>query len=111
MISELGIARSHNLPAEINGALDEPWQFAGEVKGRRPWVDVFCEHCNRMEIPLGRPTPPKMLTIVTLKGYRFITDDLMEVIVYFGRCDECNRCFWARSGPPFTHARYQPVHA
>jgi hypothetical protein len=39
--------------------------------------------------------------MVSLTPRRFVTDDMLEVMVYFGICIECGAVYWARQGPPF----------
>jgi hypothetical protein len=47
----------------------------------------------------------KPTVIVDLTRYVFVTDDMIEVLVYFGACPECAAIYWARSGPPFRRVR------
>ena len=90
------------------GRFDQPWNFIGEVKTNQRSVVCHCLKCNQRE-PIYRDNPNWVdyapLITVNCDGYLFITDDMIEVMVYFGVCRECDSVFWARSGPPFRRAR------
>jgi len=94
--------------------LDEPWVFVGEVKGDRYAVRAICRKCT------ARPTyaplsvydrPQAIYYEVDMRGYLFVTDDMIECMVYFGVCRKCDSVHWARQGPPFKRAHcLVPAH-
>lgn len=108
MISETTLMDCENVPPEMASRFDRPWHFLGEVKTKRPWLQATCNRCD--DRPSLFASPPSRLgdetyQIVELKGYLFITDDRLEVVVYFGVCPGCDAVYWARQGPPFRRAR------
>ena len=99
-----------NVPPEMLGRFDQPWTFVGEVKGDRPYLQALCKRCEERNRPMLFSADPSPLynvvyQIVDLVGHLFITDDMIEVVVYFGVCGECDAVHWARQGPPFKRAR------
>lgn len=106
MISETAIMDVENLPDEIAVWFDRPWNFVGEVKRKScpSFVDVACRRCSGSLVSFDLSTAITT-TKVALKGYLFITDDMIEVTVYFGVCETCGSVYWAREGPPFKRAR------
>lgn len=112
MISETAFLDCENLPAEMVGRFDQPWHFVGEVRRGGPSLYAGCVQCHSRRNPLqlrfypdGIASVCKPVPIVSMKGYPFITDDMIEVVVYFGVCDDCDAVHWARQGPPFKRAR------
>lgn len=107
MISETTLVSCRNVPPEMSARFDEPWIFTGEVKAYRPYEQCVCRKCSvQPSIVLSlSPSYSPMLHIVDMKGYLFITDDMIECIVYFGVCNNCDSVYWARQGPPFKRAR------
>ncbi len=111
IITDCNIIGAEGCPEEIAAAGNEPWRFLGEVPWRRPSVEVICPNCSPR--PCVIPRPHEMFDVVCsmhLDGHKFVTEDMLEVIVYWGRCPRCRRVSWARSGPPFRYAR-RYVHA
>ena len=99
-----------NCPPEMIEHFDRPWKFVAEVRGWREYINTTCKKCNK-------PRPVQFLEeipttiediryhLVAMKAYHFITDDLIEVTVYFGVCSNCSQAHWARQGPPFKRLR------
>ena len=114
MISDYGIANCEGLPPELTALLDRPWHFLGEINPRddAPSTRAVCQ-CDRSEIkPLGEmdllvePTRNE----VVMQRYKFVTDDMIEVICFIGACQKCPKVHWARLGPPFRRVRsFVPV--
>ena len=104
MISETTLVGCENLPTEMAARLDEPWVFVGEVKGDRSHQCATCNKCKPTFATFAI-AHPFAFEIVEMKGYLFITDDMIECMVYFGVCSKCNSVHWARQGPPFKRAR------
>jgi len=108
MISEAAFVGCRNLPESMARCFDVPWVFMGEVKADNRTIMMCCGKCNQRELVLdGNPgwAKCKPLVAVVLRGYRFITDDMIEVMVYFGICEKCDLVYWARSGAPFRRVR------
>jgi len=108
MISETAFIGCRNLPEGMACRFDVPWVFVGEIKTDKRLVATCCQKCNQSELVLvGNPCRAKYkpLVVVSLRGYRFITDDMIEVMVYFGTCEKCGSVYWARSGAPFRRVR------
>jgi hypothetical protein len=109
MISDANIISAENLPDEIRMLGDRPWFFHGEIKLPEPpaYFDAVCR-CQIQPLLWGPPKVPsfaaKFKTFV-LNGWDFITDDMLIVKVYVGQCEECERVYWARSGPPYQRCR------
>ena len=97
-----------NVPTEMVEQFDQPWSFMGEVKEGTPYLGVCCGKCNK-QTSYAQKLPvlelPKPFRTVDLQRYLFITDDMLEVAIYFGVCKECDTVYWARQGPPFKRAR------
>ena len=107
MISETTLMDCENIPEEMC-RFDEPWHFVGEVQSGRPYLDIICGKCSpRPAIKVLADLDPSFISFVkvSLRGYPFVTDDMIEVVVYFGICGDCDSAYWARQGPPFTRAR------
>lgn len=109
MINETTFLDTENLPPEIVGRFDEPWYFIGEVKRDVPWLQAPCSRCGRNR-RVARYDPSQDIRldtfqIVQLKAYTIITDDYIEVIIYWGTCAKCGQVAWARQGPPFSRVR------
>lgn len=108
MISETTFLDCENLPSIMADRLDQPWNFLGEVKTNHRTFMCRCGKCNTRE-PVFKPKQTYAdfapVVVVVCDDYLFITDDMIEVIVYFGVCQKCDSVYWARSGPPFRSAR------
>lgn len=115
MITETAFLDCENLPEAMAACFDRPWNFLGEVRGFAPYAMFYCKRCNRRPVSVLRTAIvdcDEMITQVYLVGHKFITDDMIEVLVYFGTCDRCHDVYWARSGPPFRRvAARVPVGA
>ena len=112
MIRETSFLDCENCPEEMSSRFDVPWNFVGEVKGDRPYLVVACGKCRSDVFEdiykyKHDPKPTSAMTFVTvdLFGKLFVTDDMIEVMVYFGVCERCESVYWAREGPPFRRAR------
>jgi hypothetical protein len=88
MITETAFIGADNLPQEMADALDLPWNFVGDIGPKfMPSGDVGPYN---VMIPCHHGLDPTELVssariyAVQLRGYLFITDDLIEVRVYFG---------------------------
>lgn len=110
MISETTFLDCENISIEMSSRFDQPWTFVGEVKKEVNYLKARCEKCNRyhnpVEINFNSITAINdVITTVMLKSYLFITDDKLEVIIFFGVCEKCDTVHWARQEPPFKRAR------
>ena len=110
MISETALMDCENVPPEMSARFDQPWHFLGEVKGSPYHLHAMCGKCLTLERDSSMwyselPIHYKPPIIVNMKSHLFITDDMLEVRVYFGVCDKCDSVYWARQGPPFKRAR------
>ncbi len=116
MITESTFVHAENLPEEMRIRLDQPWHFVGEIPPRDAerygYQRVVCTKCQEKErlkllIDFKNQHYPDSYTFssVDLKRYLFVTDDMIEVLVFFGVCQKCQAVHWARSGPPFRRAR------
>ena len=110
MITETAFFNCDNLPPEMACRFDQPWTFIGEVKTNRLHIECHCSKCARenskyLWSPATMPVPMCSMQLVSMGGRVFITDDMIEVVVYFGVCEKCDTVHWARSGPPFRRAR------
>ncbi len=110
MISETAFLDCEDTPPEMVEQFDRPWHFLGEVKGELPSVmKAYCGRCHviHFEPPqaTSQPCRPSSFQVVDLPGHQFITDDMIQVVVYFGVCGNCGAVFWARQGPPFRRVR------
>lgn len=105
MIKDFQIIGCENCPKEMMAAADLPWYFLGEV--RETWnLNIRCEKCNRPDfLVLKASSYKEVYKIHTLQKYLFITDEMLEVIIYWGCCRDCRRIYWARVGPPFKRVR------
>lgn len=108
MIKETAFIGCDNPPSVMAGRFDQPWNFIGEVKTDHRYFRCLCEKCNKREPvfvlqPMVNDFAP--LVVVECEGYLFVTDDMIEVVVYFGVRNKCDSVYWARSGPPFRRAR------
>jgi hypothetical protein len=119
VVSETSLINCENLPEEMANSFDEPWHFVGEISappdrlGGSWWIEAICV-CQKIDVLLLHANPLPIVPIhhTTLRGYKFVTDDMIETVVYFGRCEDCGRVHWARQGPPFRRARcYAGVEA
>lgn len=115
MISETALIHAENTPEIMRGTFDKPWNFVGEVKHSEPpgYLSAYCDKCNGSlisnlthNLSIGPEPVPSSFVPVHLDGFQFITDDMIEIIVYFGICPECQSIYWMRQGPPFQRARY-----
>lgn len=115
MIYETTFLDCVNVPPEMAAQFDRPWNFIGEMECDYPNMVCICEKC----IPrpsMRRPQDYERISMedtymkVYMQGHLFITDDMIEVFVWFGVCERCSAVYWARSGPPFRRAR-RYVHA
>jgi hypothetical protein len=101
-----------NPPEAMRGQFDRPWNYIGDVKTNSRFLNMICK-CQKhgtLIYPENEIPEPKQLSILTLSGYQFITDDMLEVMVFFGVCAECQRVYWGKQGPPFRRARaFVPV--
>lgn len=111
MITEAAFVGADNLPQCMAERLDVAWTFVGEVGngfGRHVgrFMNVAC-NCLRKRVSFGTSMSSMSfdISIVSMERHLFITDDMLEVWVYFGVCPECGKVYWARSGPPFRRAR------
>ena len=108
MITETAFVDCENTPAAMVGRFDDPWNFIGEVKTNHSSLRCYCEKCNRGDFqysPKEAPFEYNPIPIVDMPGYLFVTTDMIEVMVYFGVCRDCDSVYWARSGPPFRRAK------
>lgn len=102
MVSESTLIGCENLPQEMAERFDQPWFFVGEISNTRGMMmAAVCQKCEAH----NRYLDSMSYRTLTLIGHPFITDDMLEVIVYFGVCGECDSAHWARQGPPFKRAR------
>ena len=115
MISETTLLECENVPQEMAKRFDQPWFQIGTVPtGNLPCIREICQKCIDKQALTYAPIPISSYRGVTfhtvdMRGYLFITDDMIEVMVYFGVCQDCDSVYWARSGPPFQRARaYKP---
>jgi hypothetical protein len=100
MITEATFVGAENLPPEIAAALDVPWTFLGEVPpGQSPPRAFACSHGRDIfhQDPDWKQNE--------LRRFVFLTDDMIEVSIWFGQCRTCQRVGWLRQGPPFIRAR------
>jgi hypothetical protein len=109
VISETVIMGCEGVPKEMR-RFDRPWHFVGEVEGCRSHWEILCQRCCPKMTELAQWlnwAEPGVLTYhrVSLRGYPLVTDDRIEVMVYFGVCGGCDSIYWALQGPPFTRAR------
>jgi len=108
MITEAAFVGSENLPEEMSAVMDRPWNFVGVIQDHPPAVHCHCDKCNqRMPVRVcggSEWAPSRTIRTICLRMYRFITDDMIEVYIYFGIC-QCGAVYWARSGPPFRRVR------
>lgn len=100
------------LPAVMAAELDRAWVFVGEYpryffeEGCRPSLWVLCQsrkckpQMNWLET--SGDVQDSFATIANLDRYLFITDDNLEVFIFFGKCAKCDTVYWARQGPPFS---------
>jgi len=100
-------------PPEIRETLDMPWHFLGVVpanSAHRAHLALCTSCCNvNFQISPCR-SPCKSDTtdpVVNLLPYHLLTDDLLQVLVYWGRCGGCGRVYWAQTGPPFRRSPRQ----
>ena len=101
MIQETAFLSCDNVPDKMRRQFDRPWQFVGEVEATQPVYRAVCRKCSETpRICDARTIEKSVWHAVTLDGYKFVTDDMIEVMVYFGVCD-CGAVYWARQGPPF----------
>lgn len=110
MISETELMDMENLPPEMANSFDRPWHFLGEVNnGFTNLVNAICK-CSTQSLfsPCVSVTEDDFL-VMDMKAYKFITGDMIEVIVWFGVCETCGRVTWARQGPPFKRARFMAM--
>jgi hypothetical protein len=114
LISETTLMDCENVPPEMVARFDQAWHFVGEVNAEQPsdpapFMRAICKVCHQRPVlryPANSgPITRDMVPYVEMRGYKFITDDMIEVMVYFGICEKCDRVYWARSGPPFRRAR------
>jgi rubredoxin len=107
IMSEAMFVGCANLPECMDRALDLPWNYVGDVDRPRHWIQAICKKCSprpSLFEPLPKSFKPYFV-IVDLAAYQFVTDDMLEITVYFGRCSTCGRVYWAKQGPPFRRAR------
>ena len=107
MISETALLDCEDVPACMSERFDQPWHFVGEVEPKHYSLNAVCMRCADRPIRLKEQIRVEEIIyqIVPMQSYLFITDDMIEVTIYFGVCDKCDRVYWARQGPPFTRAR------
>ena len=109
ILPETAFLDCENVPSEMAECFDKPWYFVGEVTGVRPHLQYICNRCSARRMPslfdVNALTDYEPIHVVAMRGHRFITDDMLEVVVYFGVCEHCGRVHWARQGPPFKRAR------
>jgi hypothetical protein len=70
-----------------------------------PHLRVACGCLQKDLAKLDRSLFRPEMRVVEMPGRTFITDDMIEVVVYFGVCGGCDSVYWARQGPPFRRAR------
>jgi hypothetical protein len=90
------------------GYFDQPWNFIGEIKldnKNVPNIECICNKCSKPTFDFKLRENDLMFIHVHLESYIFITDEMLEVIVYFGVCQKCDSIYWARSGLPFRRAK------
>jgi hypothetical protein len=111
MIKDSTFVGCENLPADMAKCLDLPWNDLGEVSAsivRRAYLEKACSKCSAKPCVAYTDEPivqPPSFAIVHMPGRMFVTDDMIEVVVFFGQCHKCKAVYWARSGPPFKRAR------
>lgn len=107
MISETAFMNCENCPEVMRGQFDKPWHYLGDVKHGHNYLNVVCK-CQQ-KLPalafIEEPVEFREMSIMSLRSFKFITDDMLIVIVYFGVCEQCGRVVWAKEGPPFERAR------
>jgi hypothetical protein len=108
IMSEAMFVGCEGLPECMYQALDLPWNYVGDVLRKRPYgIQAICGKCSprpSLFEPLPKSFKP-FFVIVDLAAYQFVTDDMLEITVYFGRCSKCGSVYWAKQGPPFRRAR------
>lgn len=109
MMSETDLMNCQDVPQVMQDAFDKPWEFVGETKEGVARLHSRCSPCSAPDL-VGFFSPTmdyafKPMQIVDLEGYKFITDDMIVCMIYFGTCSKCGRVIWARQGPPFKRAR------
>ena len=108
MITKEMLVGCEGLPPVIGDRLDRPWRFIGEVSGlRNQPMKCVCMSCLRRKRGLNvySSQPSTVELAVTMDPYLFVSDDMLEVMVYFGVCKECDSVYWARQGPPYGRER------
>lgn len=112
MNTETTLINCENVPSEMVGRFDQPWHFVGEVEGDRHYLRTICKKCDEQRAIRSVLWSPETSLIeretfetVDMQGHLFITDDMIECVVYFGVCHKCDSVHWARQGPPFKRAR------
>ena len=107
MINETAFIDCKDIPEAMQGRFDQPWHFLGDVTPAGSVMQCLCGRCNppnNMYQP-NEEIADAPVQMVYLMGHLFVTDDMLEVTVYFGVCGECDKVYWARQGPPFKRAR------
>lgn len=94
----------------MDKCLDLPWNDLGEVSAnivRRSYLEKVCKCSTKPHVDHNEEmiVEPPSFALVHMPGRMFVTDDMIEVIVFFGQCQKCKAVYWARSGPPFNRAR------
>ena len=96
-----------NVPDAMIGSFDRPWIYIGDVQPGLNSIACICETCNQAKhaISISSTVKQEQVDTVRCDGFRFITDDKLLIIVYFGVCRRCKSVYWGKSGPPFQRAR------
>lgn len=112
ILPETAFFNCENLPEEMSAQFDRPWNYLGDVTVKHPHLRAVCEKCRqrKSKLPMMYCSSPKepyapRLETIEMPGQLFITDDMLEVIVYFGVCKTCGSVYWAKQGPPFRRVR------
>ncbi len=105
LITETSICYAKDAPDCVVDFKDCPWKKIEEVNTRpgMPW-NVLCEcQCRHFTLfePEAIPTP---FDIVTCWSYLITTDDMLEIEVWIGQCEHCDKVYWTHQGPPFKRA-------
>ncbi len=111
MITPEMLIDCQGLLPEIRATFDLPWEFLGEVRPGRPSIKAICGRCSPRNFSFN-PFLRCVMSMVHLQSFLVVTDDMIEVELFWGQCERCKSVLWARSGPPFRRARcYVPAGA
>ena len=115
MLSESAFLHCHNCPEIMRGQFDKPWHYLGDVKPGQHYLNVICKCQQKLPaLAFIKETPVefKPMPMMSLRSFKFVTDDMLIINVFFGVCEECGRVVWAKEGPPFHRAKaFVPAEA